>query len=77
MRETTADGGLSLAFIARQNERLLDEQGRLRDDTTVLTGMVMRLEGTVRGLTVEVRGEHHRYDRPARGLVRLREATPV
>lgn len=73
----SADGELSLALIARRNGRLLDEQGRLRDDTTAPTGMVMRLEGTVRSLTVEVRGEHHRYDGPARGLVRLREAAPV
>lgn len=76
VREMTADGKLSLAFISRQMDRLLDEQGRLRDDTTVLTGMVMRLEGTVHGLTVEVRGEHSRYDRLAREVARLREAAP-
>ncbi len=76
VRDMTADGRLTLAFLARQAERLLDEQGRLRDDTTVLTGMVMRLEGTVQGLTVEVRGEHSRYDRLAREVARLREPAP-
>lgn len=76
VRDMTADGQITLAFLARQIERLLDEQGRLRDDTTVLTGMVMRLEGTVQGLTVEVRGEHSRYDRLAREVARLREMAP-
>jgi hypothetical protein len=45
----------------------------LRDDVTVLAGMVMRLEGTVQGLTVEVRGEPSRYERLAREVARLRE----
>ena len=72
----TADGKLTLAFLARQAERILDEQGRLRDDVTVLTGMVMRLEGTVQGLTVEVRGEPSRYERLAREVARLREPAP-
>ncbi|MCL6608188.1 MAG: hypothetical protein K6T74_08870 [Geminicoccaceae bacterium] len=76
VREMTADGKLTLAFLARQAERILDEQGRLRDDVTVLTGMVMRLEGTVQGLTVEVRGEHSRYERLAREVARLREPAP-
>jgi chromosome segregation ATPase len=76
VREMTADGKLTLAFLARQAERILDEQGRLRDDVTVLTGMVMRLEGTVQGLTVEVRGEPSRYERLAREVARLREPAP-
>jgi len=76
VREMTADGKLTLAFLARQAERILDEQGRLRDDVTVLTGMVMRLEGTVQGLTVEVRGEPGRYERRAREVARLREPAP-
>jgi predicted nuclease with TOPRIM domain len=76
VRDMTADGKLTLSFLARQNERLLDEQGRLRDDMTVVSGMVMRLEGTVQGLTVEVRGEHSRYDRLAREVARLREPAP-
>ncbi len=76
VREMTADGKLSLAFLARQMDRVLDEQGRLRDDLTVVSGMVMRLEGTVHGLTVEVRGEHSRYDRLAREVARLRETAP-
>lgn len=64
VREMTADGRLSLAFIARQGARLLDERGHLRDDVTVVSAMVRRLEGTVQGLSVEVRGEHGRHDRP-------------
>lgn len=76
VREMTADGKLTLAFLARQAERLLDEQSRLRDDMTVATDMLMRLDGTVQGLTVEVRGEHSRYERLAREVARLREPTP-
>jgi len=76
VREMTADGKLTLAFLARQAERIFDEQGRLRDDVTVLTGMVMRLEGTVQGLTVEVRGAPSRYERRAREVARLREPAP-
>jgi septal ring factor EnvC (AmiA/AmiB activator) len=76
VREMTADGELTLAFLARQAERIFDEQGRLRDDVTVLTGMVMRLEGTVQGLTVEVRGAPSRYERRAREVARLREPAP-
>jgi len=76
VREMTADGKLTLAFLARQAERIVDEQGRLRDDVTVLTGMVIRLEGTVQGLTVEVRAEHSRYERLAREVAPLREPAP-
>ena len=76
VREMTADGELTLAFLARQAERIFDEQGRLRDDMTVLPGIVVRLEGTVQGLTVEVRGEPSRYERRAREVARLREPAP-
>jgi hypothetical protein len=36
-----------LNFLARQIERLVTEVASLRDDMTVLTAMVMRLDGSV------------------------------
>jgi len=36
-----------LNFLVRQNERILTEIASLRDDVTVLTAMVMRLDGSV------------------------------
>ena len=36
-----------LNFLVRQNERILTEIASLRDDMTVLTAMVMRLDGSV------------------------------
>ena len=49
-----ADELITLEFLARQQQRLLDEMslmrgemGSFRDDMQVLTAMVMRLDGTV------------------------------
>jgi predicted nuclease with TOPRIM domain len=50
-------------FLTRQNERILTELGSLRDDITVLTGIAIRLEGALDGLTVEVRGLRSKLDR--------------
>lgn len=45
-------------FLTRQQERLLEEMGRQRDDTTVLLAFVQRLDGTMQGLVNEVRALH-------------------
>ncbi|MCS6877318.1 MAG: hypothetical protein NZP72_03355 [Geminicoccaceae bacterium] len=74
--EMTAGGKLTLAFLARQQERILEDHGRMRDDLTVLSGMAMRLDGVIQGLTLEIRGAHSRYDRLARELARLGERLP-
>jgi hypothetical protein len=42
-----ADEPISLEFLARQQERILDQLSSFRDDMQVLTAMVMRLDGTV------------------------------
>jgi hypothetical protein len=47
---------IDLNFIGRQLQRVLEEQGRVRDSITVLTGITIRLEGAVTGLTMEIAG---------------------
>jgi predicted nuclease with TOPRIM domain len=66
---------LDFNFLARQNERILTELGSLRDDITVLTGIAIRLEGGLDGLTVEVRGLRSKLDRLDQRVRKL-EATP-
>jgi hypothetical protein len=61
---------VTLEFIGRQLERVLEEQGRVRDSIDVLTGITIRLEGAVSGLTLEIaglRGMVLRHDRQLRG----------
>ena len=45
-------------FLARQMERMISEVGRLRDEMTVHTATIVRLDGTVSGLVQEVRAIH-------------------
>ena len=47
---------IDLKFIGRQLQKVLEEQTRMRDSITVLTGIVIRLEGAVHGLTMEIAG---------------------
>jgi hypothetical protein len=49
--EPNADLGL----IARQQRQLLDQMNTMRDDITLLTAIVMRLDGTVTALVQEIR----------------------
>ena len=65
-----AEENISPEFLAAQMEKLLSEQravgqqqAALRDDMTVLLGMVQRLDGTVQGLVTEVRAMHSRHAR--------------
>ena len=46
---------ITLEFIARQLERMLDRIGTIEDQITVLTGIAMRLDGSLEGLAIEVR----------------------
>jgi hypothetical protein len=63
-----ADEPITLEFLARQQQRLLDEMGSTRDEMgsmrdgiQVLTAMVMRLDGTV-GLDLsELRAMHRQH----------------
>jgi predicted nucleic acid-binding Zn-ribbon protein len=60
-----------LSLIARQQRQLLSEMGTIRDDITVLTAIVQRLDGTLSGLVNEIRATHtqmSRMDRRVREL---------
>ena len=52
-----------LNFFARQNERILTEIASLRDNMTVLTAMVMRLDGSHAALLQETRATHAQITR--------------
>ena len=62
---------ITLEFIAAQQERLPEEMAQVRDDIRVMAAVVQRLDGTVQGLTNEVRASHARFDRLARRVERL------
>jgi hypothetical protein len=49
------DEPVTLEFLARQQQSVLDEIGTMRDDMQVLTAMVMRLDGTVGLVLTELR----------------------
>lgn len=60
-----------LSLIVRQQRQLLDEMGTIRDDITVLTAIVQRIDGTLSGLVNEIRATHtqiSRMDRRVREL---------
>ena len=46
---------VSLEFLARQLERILNGLGALEDQITVLTGMAIRHDGALTGLATEFR----------------------
>ena len=46
---------IDLAFLARQNERIMADNASMRDELRVQTAMITRLDGTVAGLVQEVR----------------------
>jgi hypothetical protein len=53
-----SDEPVTLEFLARQQQRMLDEMSSFRDDMQVLTAMVMRLDGTVGLVLTELRAMH-------------------
>ncbi len=63
---------ITLDFLASQQDRILDEIGRVGDDARV---MIQRLDGTVQGVVNEVRTEHSRFDRLDRRVRRLEQPT--
>jgi hypothetical protein len=52
-----------LNFIARQNERLIAEVSSLRDDMSVMTAIVLRLDGSQSALLAELRAIHSQIAR--------------
>jgi hypothetical protein len=68
-----ADEPITLEFLARQQQRVLEEIGVMRDDMQVLTAMVMRLDGTVGLVLTELRAMHSQHQRLANRVRRLEE----
>ncbi len=68
-----ADEPTTLEFLARQQQRMLEEMGSMRDDMQVLTAMVMRLGGTVGLVLTELRAMHSQHQRLANRVRRLEE----
>jgi hypothetical protein len=68
-----ADEPVTLEFLARQQQRVLDEIGVMRDDMQVLTAMVMRLDSTVGLVLTELRTLHSQHQRLANRVRRIEE----
>ena len=67
---------VDLAFLARQMERVISEVGRLRDEMTVHTATLIRLDGTVAGLVHEVRAIHTWMAPTNERISKLEDAVP-
>jgi hypothetical protein len=72
-----SDEPVTLEFLARQQQRFLEEMRSMRDDIAafrddmqVLTAMVMRLDGTVGLVLTELRAMHSQHNRLANRLLR-------
>jgi hypothetical protein len=64
---------VDLDFLARQMERLIGDNARIRDDLRVLTAMVIRLDGTVGALLDETRATHAQIARMNDRISRLED----
>lgn len=62
-----------LGLIARQQRQLLDEMGTLRDDFSVLSAIVQRMDGTLAGLVNEIRATHSQFSRMDRRVRELED----
>jgi chromosome segregation ATPase len=49
---------VDINFLAKQNARILEEIRSMRDDMTVLTAIVLRLDATLTALLHEIRATH-------------------
>ena len=67
------DEPITLEFLARQQQRALDELSTMRDDITVMTAMVMRLDGAVGLVLTELRAMHSQHNRLANRVRRVEE----
>jgi hypothetical protein len=65
------DETVTLAFVSQQIDRVLDRLGTVEDHLTVLTGICMRLDGSVEGLATEMRGMYRLLDRLGRRVRKL------
>ena len=62
---------VTLEFLARQQERILGELSSMRDDLTVLTAIVQRLDNSHTRLLTEIRATHRQISRHDERLRRL------
>ena len=67
---------VTLDFVTRQLDRVLDRIGAVEDQITVLTGIAIRLDGAVQGLAVEMRGLAQSVSRIEHRLRKVEEAAP-
>ena len=68
-----SDAPITLEFLARQQQRMIEEMSSMRDDMQVLTAMVMRLDGTVGLVLTELRAMHSQHSRLANRVRHLEE----
>lgn len=54
---------ITLEFISRQLDRVLDRLGAMEDQMTVQTATISRLDATMGGVTTELRALNRRLDR--------------
>ena len=64
---------VSLEFIARQLERVLNRLGAIEDQITALTGMAIRHGGASTGLATEFRGLAQALNRADQRLRKLED----
>lgn len=69
------DEVITLGFLGRQLDRVITEIASLRDDMTVLTAIVMRMDGTMTGLLTETRAVHAQISRIAERVRKIENTT--
>jgi hypothetical protein len=67
---------VTLDFLTRKLDRVLDRIGAVEDQIRVLTGIAIRLGGAVQGLAVEMRGLAQSVSRIEHRLRKVEEAAP-
>ena len=65
---------ITLEFLGRQIERVINDVANIRDDITVLTAISTRLETSVQTLTVEIRAMQRQFARMNDRVSRLEDA---
>jgi ABC-type transporter Mla MlaB component len=65
---------VTLEFLGRQMERLLNDMATMKDDVTVLTAMVARIDSSHGALLTELRALHSKVSRIETRLTKLESA---
>jgi hypothetical protein len=60
-----------LQFLGRQNERIINDLGHLRDSLDVLTAMMLRLETSISTVIAELRAMQRQINRMNDRIVKL------